>query len=113
MILMQAEATPRLISEDEYLVVERSSEIKHEFHGGEMFVMAWSLPGHALITANLASALKTGLRGRGCLVYSPDLRVKVELTGLHTYLPGCHRHLRRTKVHRSKSTRTDKSDHHR
>jgi Uma2 family endonuclease len=73
------------VTEQEYLDMERSSEIKHEFYAGEVFAMAGGTPDHALITINLASTLKQALKGRGCLIYSPDLRIKVEATGLYTY----------------------------
>jgi Uma2 family endonuclease len=73
------------VTEQEYLDMERSSEIKHEFHAGEVFAMAGGTPDHALITMNLGSTLKQAVKGLRCLVYSPDLRIKVEATDLYTY----------------------------
>jgi Uma2 family endonuclease len=85
MLLMEQRATGHLMTEQEYLDFERSSETKHEFYAGEIFAMAGSTPDHALITMNLGSALKSALRDRDCLVYSPDLRIKNEASGLQTY----------------------------
>jgi Uma2 family endonuclease len=82
---VEAPQSSPLLSEEEYLALERDSEIKHEFYAGEMFAVAGGMPEHALITANLARGLGQLLLPRGCRVYSPDLRVKIEFTGLHTY----------------------------
>ena len=82
---MQERAKAHFVTEQEYLDMERSSEIKHEFHAGEVFAMAGGTPDHALITMNLGSTLKQAVKGLRCLVYSPDLRIKVEATDLYTY----------------------------
>jgi len=76
--------TPRL-TEAEYLAIERGAPFKSEFHDGEMFAMAGGSPRHSLIAANLIRALGNRLAGRGCLTFTSDLRVKVEMTGLSTY----------------------------
>jgi Uma2 family endonuclease len=70
---------------EEYLALERSSEIKHEYYNGEIFAMSGATEEHVLIVTNLVvelgSQLKTGPRK----VYSNDLRVRVNPTGLYTY----------------------------
>jgi Uma2 family endonuclease len=40
---------------------------------------------HSLIATNLARELGNRLKGRPCVTYNADLRVKVEATGLLTY----------------------------
>src|SRR3954465_4390696 len=82
---MQERARAHLLTEQEYLDMERSSEIKHEFYAGEVFAMAGGTPDHALIMGNLITVLNGALRDCGCRVYTSDLRVKVEATGLQTY----------------------------
>jgi Uma2 family endonuclease len=82
---VQTRSARNLISEEEYLALEQVSEVRHEFYEGEVFAMAGGNPEHALATTNLSSALNAALRSRGCRVYSPDLRVKVEASGLQTY----------------------------
>src|SRR3712207_5733534 len=73
------------ISEAEYLVIEQSSDEKHEFFNGELFGMAGASPEHNLIAGNLVRELGTQLKQHPCRVYPSDQRVKVEATGLNTY----------------------------
>jgi Uma2 family endonuclease len=73
------------LSEAEYLEIERRAEIKSEFLGGEMFAMSGGTRGHSLIAINLAGELRSLLKGRPCVPYNSDLRVKVEAAGLYTY----------------------------
>jgi Uma2 family endonuclease len=72
------------LTEAEYLDFERKAEVKHEFFDGEVFAMAGGTPAHSLISANAIRALGNRLPG-GCRVFTSDLRVKVEVTGLYTY----------------------------
>lgn len=65
--------------------MERSSEIRHEYYDGELFALAGASRSHNRIASNLVVALSSRLRGRDCDVYSNDLRVMVEATGLFTY----------------------------
>lgn len=74
------------ISSEEYLAQERVSQTKHEYDAGEIFAMAGASASHNLITANVIASLHAQLRGRSCTVYPSDLRVRVESTGLYTYL---------------------------
>ena len=74
-----------LLTEEEYLAIERRAEFRSEFHGGEMFAMAGASRRHNRIVTNLVTALDTQLRDRPCNVYSSDMRVRVTNTGLFTY----------------------------
>jgi Uma2 family endonuclease len=60
---------------EQYLELERAATEKHEYVDGEMVAMAGGSPRHALITANIGGALRQALRGKGCLTFSPDVRV--------------------------------------
>ena len=73
------------LSEAQYLAIERAAESKSEFYDGEMFAMAGGSRRHSLISSNLIRELGTRLKGRPCIVFNSDLRVKVEATGLFTY----------------------------
>ena len=75
----------RKLTEAEYLALERAAEFKSEFFDGEMFAMAGGTPMHSLIATNLAAEFTTQLRGRPCMAFNSDLRMKVEATGLFTY----------------------------
>lgn len=73
------------MTEDQYLAVERASDLKHEFHDGEVFVMTGASRAHNLIAANLITTLNNQLRDRPCEVYPADMRVKVQTSGLYAY----------------------------
>jgi len=70
---------------EEYLELERNSETKGGYFSGEIFAMGGATPQHVLIVTNVVSELRSQLKDRPCKVYSTDLRVKVEPTGLYTY----------------------------
>jgi|ERR1044071_1610659 Uma2 family endonuclease len=74
-----------LLSPEEYLALERKSEIKHEYFAGEMFAMVGASKRHNLITANIIRILGNQLLKRPCNVYPSDMRVKVSATGKYTY----------------------------
>jgi len=74
-----------LLSPEEYLAIERKSEIKHEYFSGEMFAMVGASKRHNLITANIIRVLGNQLLDRPCNVYPSDMRVKVGATGKYTY----------------------------
>jgi len=73
------------LSEAEYLEIERRADIKSEFLSGEMFAMSGGTPLHSQIAGNLIRELGTQLLPGPCIVYTSDLRVKVEVSGLYTY----------------------------
>ncbi|HEV7377510.1 MAG TPA: Uma2 family endonuclease [Pyrinomonadaceae bacterium] len=74
-----------LLTLEEYLAIERKSEIKHEYFAGEMFAMVGASKRHNLITANIIRILGNQLLARPCNVYPSDMRVKVSATGKYTY----------------------------
>ena len=73
------------LTEAEYLAIERRAEFKSEFFDGEMFAMSGGTKPHSLIASNLNFALRTQLKGCPCRVYTSDMRVKVQASGLCTY----------------------------
>lgn len=77
--------TTQRLTEAEYLGIERAAEFKSQFYDGEMFAMAGGTLRHSLIAANLIQAVGSQLRGRPCRVFTADLRLKVEASGLLTY----------------------------
>ena len=79
-----ANPAPRL-SEAEYLDIERKAEFKSEFYDGEMFAMSGGSAAHSLISLNVGGELRQALKGRGCVVFESNMRVKVEASGLYTY----------------------------
>ena len=63
----------------EYLELEQSSDIRHEYFAGEVFAMAGGSKEHNIITLNIASRLRSGLRGSSCNVFMSDMKVKINL----------------------------------
>lgn len=72
-------------TEADYLEYERTAETRHEFYRGEIFAMAGAGRNHNRITVAAVASLFPQLRGKGCEVFSNDMRVKVTNTGLYTY----------------------------
>jgi Uma2 family endonuclease len=81
---MASQTKPRYTPE-EYLAIERDSEGRSEYFDGEIFAMSGASERHNLIVTNIVAGLHTQFRGRACKVYSSDMRVKVNSTGLYTY----------------------------
>src|SRR5258706_13715183 len=68
----------------DYLALEASSNVKHEFLGGQIYGMAGGTPEHAALAAAVIGLLFAQLRGDGCRAYDADLRVRTP-SGLATY----------------------------
>jgi Uma2 family endonuclease len=73
------------LTPEEYLALERGSELRHEYVDGRMVAMTGGSRNHALIVTNLGGELRQQLKGRPCEVYTSDLRVQVSATGLYSY----------------------------
>ncbi len=70
---------------EEYLAFERASESKHEYFDGDVFAMTGGTPAHSLIASNFIREAGNALKECLCVVYTSDLRVKVNPSGLYTY----------------------------
>lgn len=81
---MAALPQPRWTAE-QYLELERASEIRHEFYRGEMFAMAGASLAHGMIVMNFGSELRSALRKSSCQVVSTDLRVQISKNESYTY----------------------------
>lgn len=75
-------------SEQEYLLLEERSAVRHEYLDGEVFAMAGARPEHNDIAAAITGALVLLLRGRRCRAFSSDQRIHVRATGLYTHPDG-------------------------
>ncbi|MBV9264963.1 MAG: Uma2 family endonuclease [Acidobacteriaceae bacterium] len=73
-----------LLSVEEYLRFEATSEVRHEYFRGEVFAMAGGTPSHARILVNLIREFGIGLRGCACEIFGSGLGVKLP-SGLYTY----------------------------
>lgn len=72
------------LSAVEYLRIERAATYRSEFFRGEMFAMAGGSPKHSRLKTNILTELNTRLKGKPCVPYDSDLRIRCR-TGLYTY----------------------------
>lgn len=83
---MQATVEKTFYTHDEYLKLEQTSEIKHEFYKGEVFAMS---PGvtinHGQIVANIALELFIFLKGKKCRAMISDVRIRVDEIDFDAY----------------------------
>ncbi|MEJ7592932.1 MAG: Uma2 family endonuclease [Planctomycetaceae bacterium] len=78
-------ATIDRLSVIDYLRAERASELKHEFHEGEVAVMVGGSLRHAKIITNLVNVFSELLTDKDADVLSQALRVRVDAADLYTY----------------------------
>lgn len=81
---MAAQPYPRL-SEEEYLRLERESDVRHEYLAGEIFAMVGASIDHNRIVTSTSFALYAQLRRRPCDLFANDMRVRVSASGLYAY----------------------------
>lgn len=81
---MDAQSKPHLTPE-EYLAIERQSEVRSEYLDGEMFVMTGGRYPHNRIIGNVMGELHQQLKRSPCQVLPSDQRVHIPATGLYTY----------------------------
>ncbi len=70
----------QIFSVEEYLKLEQNSEIRHEYICGQVFAMSGGSKEHNTITLNIASRLRSHLRGGSCSVFMADMKVNIQLT---------------------------------
>lgn len=70
---------------EEYLNQEETSLVKHEYINGEIIKMTGGTPNHNEICLNLATTLKSKLRGQNAKVYMTDLRLWIPSYQVYTY----------------------------
>jgi Uma2 family endonuclease len=68
---------PEILSVEEYLEWEECSDVKHEFLGGVVHAMAGGTNWHNSIAFSTMLSLGSQLRGKPCLPYNSDTKVKI------------------------------------
>ncbi len=71
-------ATKTSMSLAEFLVWEQAQPLKHEFVGGEAFAMTGARQAHVITALNVATLLKSHLRGRPCRAWISDMQLAVD-----------------------------------
>lgn len=75
----------RYYTPEEYLAIDRASELKHEYIGGEILAMSGASLNHNFVVANLIRLLGNHLLGKGCAVLPSDLRVHIANSNSYFY----------------------------
>lgn len=73
------------LTTEDYLQIEAESLIKHEYINGDVYAMAGASDTHVTIALNLASLLRSHVRGSGCRVYIADMKVRIEARNCFYY----------------------------
>lgn len=75
-------------SEEEYLDMEDTSPIKHEFLDGHVYAMAGAKGPHNFVCHNVSAALHGLIRGGPCRGFNSDQRIHVAGKRFYTYPDG-------------------------
>ncbi len=81
---MALQTQPRYTFED-YLVSEREAEVRHEYVDGQVFNMVGATAEHNIVVANITSTLVNQLKGRPCLVFANDMKVRIDMADACKY----------------------------
>lgn len=66
-----------LLSEEEYLTMERTASFKSEFFKGQVYAMSGGSIAHNDISGNIYALFHAYLKGKNCRPYNSDQRIKV------------------------------------
>lgn len=75
----------RIYTPEKYLELELASETRSEYRNGEIIPMTGGTPDHNELTINLASLLKSTLRGKPYRIFATDQRLWIPARNLYTY----------------------------
>jgi Uma2 family endonuclease len=77
---MVALALPPSWTVEQYLALERVSEVRHDYIDGVVYALAGGTGAHSRLAANVIAGLHAALRDGPCGVYSSDMKVRVGAT---------------------------------
>lgn len=73
------------VTPEAYLAAERVSDSKHEYLAGFVHAMAGAGRWHNLITGNIFRELGDQLRGKACIPFGSDMRLRIQRPGATFY----------------------------
>jgi Uma2 family endonuclease len=73
------------ISPEEYLQLEKESDVKHEYIDGYAYAMAGANDAHVTVSGNLFALLRNHVRGSGCRVFISDMKARIEKLNRYYY----------------------------
>ncbi|MBX9671779.1 MAG: Uma2 family endonuclease [Candidatus Obscuribacterales bacterium] len=68
----------KTLTPHEFLAFEEFAKQRHEFVDGQLFAMTGGSVAHNVISLNIATSLKTQLKGTGCTIFIADMKVRIE-----------------------------------
>ena len=78
---MHATHSLSTLSVEDYLAGEAEAEQRHEYIDGRVYAMTGASRQHGLIVSNLVAGLRPLVRGRGCQLFSNDMKVRLRIAG--------------------------------
>jgi Uma2 family endonuclease len=75
-VAVRVERHTTAIPVDEYLQLEKSSTVRHEYVGGQLYASAGASESHNLIVTNLIASLRIAARDTQCRVYPSDMLLR-------------------------------------
>jgi len=91
---MLAQQAIPLISEEDYLAMEATSSIRHEYVDGYIYAMAGGTRAHSEIAINIGAALHQQIKNTPCKIYLNDVKLKIADRHCYYYpdiMLGCSR----------------------
>lgn len=82
---MIASPESNYLTPEEYLQLEETSPVKHEYIDGYIYAMAGAQDPHVTVALNLAVLLRSHVRGTGCRVYIADMKARIESRNRYFY----------------------------
>ena len=73
---MATVAAQTYFTPEEYIALERKARFKSEYFNGHIIAMSGASRQHSLIVTNISGELHFQFKGRGCEVYTNDMRVR-------------------------------------
>jgi hypothetical protein len=72
-----AHPEPATTTGEEYLALEQTSQVKHEYSHGHVYAMSGGTIAHDHIANNVRTALDNHIGEGPCMVLGPDVRLRV------------------------------------
>jgi Uma2 family endonuclease len=83
---MSALLRPSYVTPEEYLHAERLAEAKSDYLNGIIVVaMAGAKYRHNLVVVNVLGEIRNALRGKPCIVFGSDMKVRIEKANCFRY----------------------------
>lgn len=76
-MVAHAESTGATMTVDEYLALEQTAEVKHEYVDGHVYAMSGGTIGHDTIANNMRTLIHTHLGDGPCRILGPDIRLRI------------------------------------